>query len=37
MIQLMVEDLGAWWLHLESLNLPATYGIASPQPPATQP
>lgn len=37
MMQLMVDDLDAWWLHLEALDLPATFGIASPQSPVKQP
>ena len=37
MMQLMVDDLDAWWAHLETLDLPATFGIPAPKPPAMQP
>ncbi len=37
MMQLMVDDLDAWWSHLEKLDLPAAFDIKSPRPPATQP
>lgn len=37
MLQLMVDDLDAWWRHLESLDLPARFGVQSPKPPAMQP
>jgi hypothetical protein len=37
MMQLMVDDLDAWWAHLQALDLPATFDIPSPKPPAIQP
>jgi hypothetical protein len=37
MMQLMVDDLDAWWQHIESLDLPATFGVKSPRPPVMQP
>jgi catechol 2,3-dioxygenase-like lactoylglutathione lyase family enzyme len=37
MMQLMVDDLDAWWRRIESLNLPASFGVAEPQPPRLQP
>ena len=34
----MVDDLDAWWAHIESLDLPRTFGITwLPRPPAMQP
>lgn len=37
MMQLMVDDLDAWWDHLLSLDLPGRFGVDSPKPPALQP
>jgi uncharacterized glyoxalase superfamily protein PhnB len=37
MMQLMVDDLDAWWEHIVSLDLPAKFGVAAPKPPAMQP
>jgi uncharacterized glyoxalase superfamily protein PhnB len=37
MVQLMVDDLDAWWAHVESLDLAATFGVAAPKPPQIQP
>jgi len=37
MMQLMVDDLDAWWAHIASLNLPARFGVQSPKAPAVQP
>lgn len=37
MMQLMVDDLDAWWEHIESLDLPARFGVPEPKPPAIQP
>jgi uncharacterized glyoxalase superfamily protein PhnB len=37
MMQLMVDDLDAWWAHLETLDLTKRFGIPSPKPPAMQP
>ena len=38
MMQLMVDDLDAWWAHVQSLNLPSKFDLAwPPQAPAVQP
>ena len=37
MMQVMVDDLDAWWSHLESLQLPKRFGVPEPKPPAMQP
>ena len=37
MMQLMVDDLDAWWAHIRSLDLPGRFGVAVPRPPAMQP
>jgi hypothetical protein len=37
MMQLMVDDLDAWWAHIESLDLPTRYDVKPPRPPALQP
>ena len=37
MMQLMVDDLDAWWSHIEALDLPARFGVPKPKPPAVQP
>ncbi len=37
MMQLMVDDLDAWWAHLEALDLPAKFNVPAPRPPAVQP
>lgn len=37
MMQLVVDDLDAWWSHIESLDLSATFGVTKPKPPAMQP
>jgi len=37
MMQLMVDDLDAWWSHITALDLPASFPIPAPQPPAVQP
>jgi catechol 2,3-dioxygenase-like lactoylglutathione lyase family enzyme len=37
MMQLMVDDLDAWWAHIEALDLPGTFGVTAPKPPAMQP
>jgi catechol 2,3-dioxygenase-like lactoylglutathione lyase family enzyme len=37
MLQLMVDDLDAWWRHIQSLDLPGRFGVAAPKPPAMQP
>jgi len=33
MMQLMVDDLPAWWAHIEALDLPARFGVEPPRPP----
>src|SRR6185369_12584755 len=37
MMQLMVEDLDAWWEHITALDLPGRFGVQSPKAPAMQP
>lgn len=37
MMQLMVDDLEAWWSHVEALDLPGEFGVQPPKPPALQP
>ncbi|HEX2852629.1 MAG TPA: hypothetical protein VHO24_05270 [Opitutaceae bacterium] len=37
MMQLMVDDLDAWWTHLVSLDLPRNFGVPAPKAPAVQP
>lgn len=37
MMQLMVDDLDAWWAHIESLDLPGKFGVQAPRAPALQP
>ncbi|MFT3745300.1 MAG: VOC family protein [Pyrinomonadaceae bacterium] len=37
MMQLMVDDLDAWWEHIVSLDLPTNFGVSAPKPPAIQP
>lgn len=37
MMQLMVDDLDAWWTHVSSLDLPTSFGVAAPKPPKVQP
>ena len=33
MMQLMVDDLDAWWLHIASLDLPSKLGVHAPKAP----
>jgi hypothetical protein len=37
MMQLMVDDLDAWWSHINALDLPGKFGVRAPQAPAMQP
>ncbi len=37
MMQLMVDDLDAWWEHIRGLDLPAKFGVKPPAAPALQP
>lgn len=37
MMQLMVDDVEAWWRHIDSLDLPGRFGVPAPKPPALQP
>jgi uncharacterized glyoxalase superfamily protein PhnB len=37
MMQLMVDDLDAWWAHLAALDLAGRFGVPPPRPPALQP
>ena len=36
MMQLMVDDLDAWWAHLRTLDLPKHFGVPPPKAPAMQ-
>lgn len=36
MMHLLVDDLDAWWAHIESLELPRTFGVPAPKAPAMQ-
>jgi len=37
MMQLMVDDVDAWWEHVTRLELPERFGVRPPQPPRLQP
>jgi uncharacterized glyoxalase superfamily protein PhnB len=37
MMQLMVDDLDAWWAHIVSLDLVKQFGVTAPKAPAMQP
>jgi catechol 2,3-dioxygenase-like lactoylglutathione lyase family enzyme len=37
MMQLMVDDLDAWWAHVQALDLPARFGVQPPKAPQMQP
>ena len=37
MMQLLVDDLDAWWAHISALDLPGKFGVQPPKPPALQP
>lgn len=37
MMQLMVDDLDAWWAHIQSLHLPGRFDVQAPKAPAMQP
>ena len=37
MLQLMVDDLDAWWAHIASLELAGKFGVPAPRAPAMQP
>ncbi len=37
MMQLMVDDLDAWWEHISALDLPGRFGVPAPREPAMQP
>lgn len=37
MMQLVVDDLAAWWVHIESLELAKRFGVPPPKAPAMQP
>lgn len=37
MMQLMVDDLDQWWIHIQGLDLPKQFGVQPPKPPAMQP
>jgi len=37
MMQLMVDDLDAWWKRIEALDLKNEFGVPEPRPPVMQP
>ena len=37
MMQLMVDDLDAWWSHITALDLPGNFDVKPPRAPAMQP
>ena len=37
MMQLMVDDLDAWWTRIEGLDLSGKFNVQPPRPPAMQP
>jgi hypothetical protein len=37
MLQLMVDDLDAWWAHIVELDLASRFGVQPPKSPAMQP
>jgi catechol 2,3-dioxygenase-like lactoylglutathione lyase family enzyme len=37
MMHLMVDDLDAWWEHIQALDLPGQFDVPPPKPPALQP
>jgi hypothetical protein len=37
MMQLMVDDLDAWWAHIRGLNLEGEFGVPAPRAPEMQP
>jgi catechol 2,3-dioxygenase-like lactoylglutathione lyase family enzyme len=37
MMQLMVDDLDAWWIHIMGLELEREFGVPAPRAPETQP
>jgi hypothetical protein len=37
MMQMMVDNLDAWWEHIEALDLPNVFGVQPPNAPAMQP
>ena len=37
MMQLMVDDLDAWWTYIEGLDLPGRFKVQAPRAPAMQP
>ena len=37
MMQLMVDDVDAWWTHIQGLDLAEKFKVQAPRPPAMQP
>ena len=37
MMQLLVDDLDAWWARISQLDLPGRFGVPTPREPALQP
>ena len=36
MLQLVVDDLDAWWTQVQDLDLPGRFGVPEPKPPTMQ-
>jgi hypothetical protein len=36
MMQIIVEDVDAWWAHIQSLSLPERFGVKEPKAPAAE-
>lgn len=37
MMHVLVDDLDAWWAHIDSLDLPARFGVDAPRAPKPEP
>jgi uncharacterized glyoxalase superfamily protein PhnB len=37
MMQMLVDDLDAWWARISQLDLPKQFGVSTPREPAVQP
>jgi catechol 2,3-dioxygenase-like lactoylglutathione lyase family enzyme len=37
MMHVLLEDLDAWWIRTEALDLPGKFGVAAPTPPKAMP
>jgi hypothetical protein len=36
-MHILVEDVQAWWRHIQSLDLPGRFGVSHPNPPRVEP